>query len=226
MRVTDRSGGCCTCYRELQDLSYAHAAAIWGVQSLTRHYEGSEVRGRYFHPARPPHYYAFSKGLPPSTATISDAQSTSVAFAHSSATSTTLVVPAGAVSETSNIVYAPDVVDEESHPGGFRLGSMSFDLQVCQGGRCLADYTFASPVTITLHYTDADVLGLIEEELFLYTWNGSAWVDAVTDCGWPLTAYGRYPEENRLVVPLCHFTRFALVGDTYSVYLPLVLKQR
>jgi len=81
-------------------------------------------------------------------------------------------------------------------------------------------------VTITLHYTNTHVLGQIEEELYLYTWNGSAWVDAVTDCGWPLTAYGRFPEENRLVVPLCHFTRFALVGDKHSVYLPLALKQR
>ena len=67
---------------------------------------------------------------------------------------------------------------------------------------------------------------LIEEELYLYTWDGSAWVDAVTDCGWPLTAYQRYPEINKLVVPLCHVTEFALVGDTNRTYFPLVLRNQ
>jgi hypothetical protein len=117
-------------------------------------------------------------------------------------------------------------VISESRPGGFRLGGITFDLQVCQGGDCFDDYAFATPVTVTLSYENEDVAGLVETELYLYTWDGDEWVEAVTDCGWPLTAYQRYPEDNRLVVPLCHFTEFALVGAPYQVYLPVVMREQ
>ena len=215
-----------TCYEELQDLSYVNAAGMWGVQPLVRHYERTEVRGYYFQPAMPSYYYYnLSKGPPPSTVEISDAVDNTATFANPQGGTSTLEVPAGAVSAPSEVVYTPDIVVEENQPGGFALADITFDLQVCQDGECLSDYIFATPVTLTLEYSDADVAGLIEDELYLYTWDGSDWVDAVTDCGWPLTAYGRYLDENRLVVPLCHFTEFALVGDTNRVYLPLVMSK-
>jgi len=214
-----------TCYRELQDLSYQHAAAMWGVQSLGRHYERTEVRGYFFNPAfGPTCYYAMSKGVPPSVATVSAVADNEIELDMTAGATGTLLIPAGAVSETSEIVFTPDVVVEESHPGGFRLGGVTFDLQLCQAGECVDDYVFAEPLTLTLRYTDDDVWGLIESELYLYTWDGSAWVDTVADCGWPLTTYERHPEINELVVPLCHFSRFALVGGTHNVYLPVVLR--
>jgi peptide/nickel transport system substrate-binding protein len=215
-----------TCYRELQNLSYQYTAAMWGVQPLGRHYECTEVRGYYFNPAVvPTPYYAMSKGAPPIVETVSATADNAADLAFTTGATATLEVPAGAVSETSEILFTPDVVVEESHPGGFRLGGRTFDLQVCQGGECIDDYTFDGPVTFTLHYMDADVWGLIENELYLYTWDGNAWVDAVVDCGWSLTAYGRYPDDNLLVVPLCHFSRFGLVGGTHKIYLPLVMRR-
>ena len=214
-----------TCYEELQNMSYLNAAAMWGIHSLTRHYARTEVRGYYYQPSHPSYYYYnLSKGPPPFTAEVSDSVDTTATFTNTQGSTSTLEVPAGAVSEPSVVVYTPDIVIEESQPGGFSLADMTFDLQVCPDGECLDGYEFNETVTLTLYYSDADVAALIEEELYLYTWDGSAWVDAVTDCGWPLTAYGRYPEENKLVVPLCHFTRFALVGDTNRTYLPLVLR--
>jgi peptide/nickel transport system substrate-binding protein len=213
-----------TCYAELQNMSYEQAAAAWGMQPIARHYERTEVRGYYYNPARPPYYYALSKGPRPAVAPVDPDADNTLVFTNTTATSATLDLPAGAVSETSTLVWTPDTIVEETHPGGFKLGGLTFDLQVCQGGECFGDYAFAETVTLTLSYSDADVAGLIEEELYLYTWNGTAWVDAVADCGWPPNAYGRYPEINELVVPLCHFSRFALVGDTHSLYLPLVVR--
>lgn len=214
-----------TCYRELQDLSYQYAAAMWGVQPLGRHYERTEVRGYYFNPAVTPlPYYAMSKGVPPTVETVSATADNILNLGLGSGAALTLEVPAGAVSETSQILFTPDVVVEESHPGGLRLGGVTFDLQVCQDSECLDSYAFSSPVTLTLDYLDADVFGLIEDELYLYTWSGTAWVDIVTDCGWPLTAYDRYPEGNLLLVPVCHVTRFGLVGGTLRAYLPLVMR--
>jgi peptide/nickel transport system substrate-binding protein len=216
-----------TCYEELQNMSYENAMAMWGVQPLAREYLRTEVRGYYSNPAISfPSYYALSKGAPPTVETVSPTVDSTLNFAYASGATTTVQMPAGAVSETSAIVFTPDVAVAESHPGGFRLAGLTFDLQVCQGGECLPSYAFDSPVTATLHYQDADVAGVIEEELYLYTWNGSAWVDAVLDCGWPLTAYQRFPEENRLVVPLCHLTHFALVGGMRNAYLPLVVRNK
>ena len=58
-------------------------------------------------------------------------------------------------------------------------------------------YTFEKPISITIHYSDGDVVGLDEEELTLYRWDGdaTAWEDAAcaaasttaipTRTGWP-----------------------------------------
>lgn len=66
--------------------------------------------------------------------------------------------------------------------------------------------------------------GLDEMTLELRYWDASQWVDA--DCG----AYDRHPQENRLAVPVCHLSSFALFGhseeDERKLYLPIVVKQR
>jgi hypothetical protein len=69
----------------------------------------------------------------------------------------------------------------------------------------LSDYVFAEPISITIHYTDTDVIDMDEEMLTLYQWDGNGWVDAA--CG----AYERHPDENWLSVSLCHLTPFALL---------------
>ena len=81
-------------------------------------------------------------------------------------------------------------------------------------------FVFEAPVTVTLEYSDADLGGANEDTLALLTWDTStqAWVDAA--CG----AYGRYPAENRLVVPICHLSRFGLFSESYAVFLPLVVR--
>ncbi len=103
-------------------------------------------------------------------------------------------------------------------------GAYGFDLSACIGGECQSTYTFATPVTLTLTYNSTDVTGLLEDTLSVYTWNGSTWVDVVDDC--PSAAYQRYPEENRLVVPLCHLSSFIIAGEPfpYAVYLPLIMR--
>ena len=69
------------------------------------------------------------------------------------------------------------------------------------------------PVTITIHYSDADVTGIDEESLVLEYWDEfvGAWMDAA--CG----AYDRHPDENWLAVPICHLTPFALLGSAGAI---------
>ncbi len=225
VHVTDPSA-VHACYADIQNLSYTHAVAVWGYQNLDRRYVRTEVRDYNYAPASPgaPYYYALSKGQPPTLDTVEPEESSSLTFSTGEESTALLDLPAGAVTETSTIVYTPDAVVYESHPGGLRLGGMTFDLQLCQDGECLPGYTFAEPVTLTLSYSDADIAGVLENELYLYTWDGSAWVDIVADCGWPPTAYERHPEINELLVPVCHLSRFALVGATHNIYLPVVLR--
>ena len=128
---------------------------------------------------------------------------------------TVVQVPAGAVSETTTLVYAP--VETVTAPSNFFFAGYAFDLDAYQDGSLLPGFAFSVPVTVTLHYTEADIAGLDEDSLVLEYWSGSGWVDAA--CG----SYDRHPDEDWLAAPICHLSRFALFGK-YTVYLPLVLR--
>jgi len=67
------------------------------------------------------------------------------------------------------------------------------------------------PITITVHYSDADVEGIDENNLRLYYWTGTAWEDVLTACP-PSASYVRDIEANILQVPVCHLSRFAYGG--------------
>jgi parallel beta-helix repeat protein len=132
---------------------------------------------------------------------------------------TAIRVPAGAVMEPTMLVYTP--VETATTPSGFAFAGHAFDLDAYRGGALLPNFVFSLPVTITIHYAEADVTGLDENSLVLEYWNGSAWVDAA--CG----DYNRHPDENWLAVPVCHLSRFALSGEReYLVYLPLGLRNQ
>jgi len=68
--------------------------------------------------------------------------------------------------------------------------------------------------------------GLDEKTLVLDYWDGSRWVDAATTCT-PTSTYERHPAQNRLAVAICHLTDFGLMGGVrYTIYLPLVVRNR
>jgi hypothetical protein len=133
-------------------------------------------------------------------------------------TTTMIQLPDDAVTETVLLAYTP--LGWASPPSGLSFANLAFDLDVYRDGIYLPlGHALAVPATFTLHYTDTDVAGLDEGALLLERWNEdvSAWEDA--SCG----PYDRHPDENWLAVPVCHLSRFALIGK-YTVYLPLVLR--
>ena len=91
----------------------------------------------------------------------------------------------------------------------------------------LLGFTFQRPITITIHYTDTDVLGIDEDTLRLYYWTGSVWQDGATTCV-PVSNYTRDPVQNLLSVPICHLSRWnmggAPIGSSRFIYLPVVLR--
>lgn len=86
--------------------------------------------------------------------------------------------------------------------------------------------TFNLPLTVTLTYTDTDVLGLSEASLALFYWDSgsSAWLDAVTTC--ESGAYTRDLVANSISLPLCHLSDFSVFGlPVQPTFLPLVVRR-
>ena len=141
--------------------------------------------------------------------------------------STTVEVPAGAVSET--IILAIQPMDEPAHPPlpSLRSGDEAFDLSAYLGNDVLEGYDFLMPLTVTLRYTDTDVYGILESGLRLYYWDGSTWQDAADTCSPPST-YFLDTEENVLRVAICHLTEWNIQGPDlfpWKVRLPVVVKE-
>jgi parallel beta-helix repeat protein len=144
-----------------------------------------------------------------------DTESTLV-YTDTQGLATTVQVPADAVTEAVTLAYTP--VETATSPFGFAFAGRAFDLDAYQGGTLLPGFTFSTPVTITLHYDEADIGGVEEDTLVLHYWSGDEWIDAA--CG----DYDRHPADDWLAVPICHLSRFALFGEQRKVYLPLVLR--
>ena len=75
-----------------------------------------------------------------------------------------------------------------------------------------ADPVFQEPVTMTLHYSDADVTGIDENTLRMVYWTGNAWEDMAGTCGAP-PAYDRDLDNNYISFIFCHMSQGALVGN-------------
>ena len=126
-------------------------------------------------------------------------------------------IPGGAITDAILLTYNPLSADNIS--SNFTIAGRVFDLDAYQDGTFLSEgVQFNSPVTITMVYSDSDVVGLVESSLELLVWDDSAknWVEAA--CGDTV----RNIEENWLAVPICHLSRFALTGDN-SLFLPILI---
>jgi hypothetical protein len=100
-----------------------------------------------------------------------------------------------------------------------QVAGVIFDLSASDAmGRPV--HTFSPPLTLTVHYADADLpVGTDEESLDLYRWDEDSgqWV--------ALTVLQRDTVTNTLTVALDHLTEFALLAsEDRRVYLPLVMR--
>jgi len=84
--------------------------------------------------------------------------------------------------------------------------------------------TFAQPLVITISYDEGSLGPSPEDSLILYYWDETqaAWLDAVTTCEGG--EYTRNLAENWLSLPICHLSEFALLGEGYTLYLPLIAR--
>lgn len=117
---------------------------------------------------------------------------------------TTIQIPTATVTATTMFLYVP--VLTPTADTDLTFAGHAFDLSAYRNDALLASMVFSRPITITQFYSDTQIAPADESTLALYWWNENtnAWEDAA--CG----AYAHHPDENRIVVPICHLSEFAL----------------
>ncbi len=186
----------------------------WGLLTL------SNITGLVASPLSLEEYHsvAFSDAVQTS---VDPTTSATLTYTDPLAEPTTIEIPTGAVIETVIMRLEPTTL--ASLPSDFASAGHAFTLEAIQDGDVLQGFTFETPVTVTIEYSDADVASIKEEEtLKLNYWDGSAWVDAATTCD-PVSPYTRNLEENWLSVDICHLSLFSLAGENWlDVFIPIV----
>jgi photosystem II stability/assembly factor-like uncharacterized protein len=159
------------------------------------------------------------------SSTIAPSEGRTVTVTPSEGVSTTIQVPPGAVNEETTLLYMPAVAPIDwLEPTGMRFAGQAFTLDAYVGGGHVEGYEFQQPVTVTIHYSDADVAGVDEGSLVLQLWEDGAWIDAAETCT-PASTYVRDLEGNSLAVPICHLSYYALAGDPqYTLNVPLIMR--
>jgi hypothetical protein len=116
-----------------------------------------------------------------------------------------------------SLVFRP-VADAIAPPGWGSAGH-AFTLDAYRDGVGLPGLEFETPVTVTIVYTESDLVGLDESSLEMWYWDGSHW------SGEGITALGQDPLGNTFTAELTHLSEFALFAKRlWFVYLPAVLR--
>lgn len=204
------------CYEDIQTSTYADAIDIFLAQSTSNTYLNATMQGYYNNPAFfGPYLYALSRGAIPSVNPVTPDSEATIPFTDDNGNSGSLTIPAGAVTEDTQIVIQPDI-NVQPLGSGLEASTLAFNIQGYNvSDNSAVHLTFSTPVPITIAYPTS---ALIESSLRLYYWNGTNWEDAA--CG----DYVRDPAANTITIPVCHFSQFELGGETNHVYLPLTTR--
>ena len=130
----------------------------------------------------------------------------------------TLDVPPGAVTDTTRFQLGPLFTDTHtiSGPPGLLFAHRAFELTAFRFGQDVRQ--FGQPLTITLDYTDADVIGLKRETLHLWTRSGP-------EGPWAVLGEPAHVMSGTLAFTTTHFSQFALFGESkHRAYLPLIAR--
>jgi len=131
---------------------------------------------------------------------------------------TVIDIPAGAVADTTELVFTERDF-ATSLPGGLVFAGQGIQLEAyTAAGTHLPDYAFATPITITVEYSEGD-LGLGgDDDLVIRYWNGATWSDE------GLVVIDHDAEANRVTFSTAHLSYFALLGQVETVFIPVVLR--
>jgi uncharacterized repeat protein (TIGR01451 family) len=130
----------------------------------------------------------------------------------------TLTVPPGAVTDTTNFEIRPLFTDSlpSDPPGRLLFANRAFEMVAHRFGHQVGQ--FNAPLTITLNYSDTDVVGLKRETLRLWTRSGP-------EGPWAKLGEPARVMSGSLSFTTTHFSQFALFGEgQFSAFLPVVIR--
>ncbi len=143
-------------------------------------------------------------------------------FTDTQGLTTTVEIPPGAVTRTTEITLTPILAPPELISTSLRFAGHAFDLDAYRDGQRLISFTFETIVTVTIRYSDADVRGIFEDTLKLYRWVPPTWevVGAQSDEDQKLET-----ANNVQIAWLRRLSRFGDLGVAqYYTYLPVIIR--
>jgi hypothetical protein len=125
--------------------------------------------------------------------------------------SANVTVPAGAIGVDYYMQVEKVATGTPAAPSGFSLLGHSYEFD-CYDSAGVPITDFSQPVTITIHYDEADLGSLSEDSLQIYWYNStsSAW-EAVTPCVIDKV-------NNTITIQTMHFSQFGILGMTTLPY--------
>lgn len=157
-----------------------------------------------------------------SSSVISPESSAALVYTDRQGLTTSLSVPAGAVAETTTLVYLA-ASQASNIPSDLVFANRAFRLDAHRNNNLISELTLDLPATLAIHYGGSDVAGLDEDTLTLRYWNGATWSDA------GISLAERDTTDNHVVFTITHLSEFALFGapepQQRRIFLPLVLRQ-
>jgi uncharacterized repeat protein (TIGR01451 family) len=158
---------------------------------------------------------------PPVTTTINPSGGSFIVYTDTRGLTTTLDVPADAVSGTTDLRFTP--VFSLAGPISPELGlaGNAFDFDAYLNSVYVDGFTFSETVTMTIPYEPDDLIGIETNTLALYRWVPPVWqlVGVRNGEGQTLDTV-----HNLLIVQLNGLSHFAKMGISHKIYLPLVLR--
>jgi peptide/nickel transport system substrate-binding protein len=203
------------CYQDLQDMAHDDAIDIFIAQPLGRHYEQLSVNAYYHNPSYsgPYYFYATSKSV---LETVTNEAGGSLTYTDTNELTTTLQVPAGAVTQTTELRYTP-TPGVDGRPRDLIEIGHSFDLTALISDTRQSLTALDDDYTVAVSYGDTELGVAIEGTLALYYWDGSQWVKE------PSSAVNT--TTNVVQATPNHFSEWVVLGDTNLSYVPLALKR-
>jgi hypothetical protein len=124
-------------------------------------------------------------------------------------------VPAGAFSQTVRLTQTVGFQRDVAPAGPLASTNHWFDIAAAYASTG-APADLQQPMTVTIHYAEAERAGLVEESLGLYRSQGQAWLPAASD--------SLDVSANIITATVDVLGRWALLGETRRVYLPLAIR--
>jgi hypothetical protein len=168
-------------------------------------------------------WYAWPAFASRVTTAVTPAQGGSLIYTDSDGLEISVQIPPAAVTATGELaLYA---LPYDYWMGETAVIGQQFDLSFAHDDIEQPDYTFLRPITIRLRYPDSEAAILTDESALVLQWgNEGSWAEASTTCD-PAITPTLDTTTNTFTASICRLNRFALVGPTEQMILPVVFQR-